>query len=384
MSTVTTFATSGRFLGHGVIRAIFLAVAMIIFALNISAFFSWNERGGVHDSICYLRQAHLFQRFGLSGIDTDLRRDNDGFLQKAQLDIGLTPEAHPGLAICHTSMPSGKQVIQYPPGTGFIMAAFPAGSQVAWLYTTSMLVVMSSIIFLILLADTRASIIFTGLFGLCALYLMVNPTKASYSMAPTTVLCIVAAILSPLLFLAHRLRYRLLMGALVGLLLGLSVSFRTANLLLVTGYVVVLAFKFLQKRDRSSFAVGASFAVFYSIGLLPSLVANYVNAGSPFATTYSAQDTAPLDLTFSAAAKYLRDLQGYLVVLSAAGTVWMLRNSRCLAPVLVVAINLVINVGFFFAHPLVQQYYIMPTVTLALWALLAQWLFETRQRPLGM
>ena len=34
----------------------------------------WNESRGVYDDICYLRQAHLFQRFGLDGFDTDIVR----------------------------------------------------------------------------------------------------------------------------------------------------------------------------------------------------------------------------------------------------------------------------------------------------------------------
>ena len=40
----------------------------------------WNEARGVYDDVCYLRQAHLFQRFGLAGFDTDISRDDDGYL----------------------------------------------------------------------------------------------------------------------------------------------------------------------------------------------------------------------------------------------------------------------------------------------------------------
>ena len=38
---------------------------------------NWTERTGVYDDICYLRQAHLFQRFGLGGFDTNISRDDD-------------------------------------------------------------------------------------------------------------------------------------------------------------------------------------------------------------------------------------------------------------------------------------------------------------------
>ena len=37
----------------------------------------WSESRGVYDDICYLRQAHLFQRFGLRGINTDIAFDDD-------------------------------------------------------------------------------------------------------------------------------------------------------------------------------------------------------------------------------------------------------------------------------------------------------------------
>ena len=50
---------------------------------------NWTERTGVYDDICYLRQAHLFQRFGLGGIDTYLSRDNDGYFANLAREIGF-------------------------------------------------------------------------------------------------------------------------------------------------------------------------------------------------------------------------------------------------------------------------------------------------------
>jgi len=41
----------------------------------------WSEARGVSpDDVCYLRQAHLFQRFWLGGLDTDISRDDDRYL----------------------------------------------------------------------------------------------------------------------------------------------------------------------------------------------------------------------------------------------------------------------------------------------------------------
>ena len=42
-------------------------VCLVILVSNIWTISRWNESRGVYDDICYLRQAHLFQRYGLDG-----------------------------------------------------------------------------------------------------------------------------------------------------------------------------------------------------------------------------------------------------------------------------------------------------------------------------
>ena len=49
---------------------------------------NWTERTGVYDDICYLRQAHLFQRFGLGGFDTNISRDDDRYFATLAREIG--------------------------------------------------------------------------------------------------------------------------------------------------------------------------------------------------------------------------------------------------------------------------------------------------------
>jgi hypothetical protein len=80
----------------------------------------WTERTGVYVDICYLRQAHLFQRFGLAGLDTSISRDDDGYFSSLAREIGYTGWADPSRAPCHTPIGT-KRVIQYPPGTGFAL-----------------------------------------------------------------------------------------------------------------------------------------------------------------------------------------------------------------------------------------------------------------------
>ena len=74
----------------------------------------------------------------------------------------------------------------------------------------------------------------------------------------------------------------------VGLLIGLSVNFRLPNLFLSAGYFLFLAGAFLLARNRETFLQGLAFGVAFLVGMTPTLVANAINAGSPFATTYGA------------------------------------------------------------------------------------------------
>ena len=53
---------------------------LLLLASQVWSMLHWNEARGVYDDVCYLRQAHLFQRFGLGGFDTDISRDDDGYL----------------------------------------------------------------------------------------------------------------------------------------------------------------------------------------------------------------------------------------------------------------------------------------------------------------
>src|SRR5713101_3671798 len=87
----------------------------LILASNVWSMSRWSEARGVYDDVCYLRQAHLFQRFGLSGFDTDVSRDDDHYLSSKLKEIGFPSWNDATTAPCHTPMPaSGKLVIQYP------------------------------------------------------------------------------------------------------------------------------------------------------------------------------------------------------------------------------------------------------------------------------
>ncbi len=348
-------------------------VCFLILASNVWTMSRWNEARGVYDDVCYLRQAHLFQQFGLSGLNTDIVRDDDHYLANKLQAIGFADWKEISRIPCHILMPATQRyVIQYPPGTGFLLALFPEGFQVIPLYVSASVIIFGFAILAIASATTLSSIMLTAVFVELALYLMINPTKASYSMAPTMVVCALAGYLTARFF-SGQPRRRLMLAGLIGLLIGLAVNFRLPNLFLSAGYFVFFFVSFLISRKRETFLQGALFGAAFLVGIAPTLLANAINAGSPFRTTYGGVDVTPPDLSFSVIWQYVADMQFVLLVLAAAWTIWTLRSRRWNAArqvALVTAGNLLVNLAFFMSHPIFTPYYTIPVAMLSLWSLL--------------
>jgi len=345
-------------------------LCLVVLASNLWTMRNWTERTGVYDDLCYLRQAHLFQRFGLGGLDTDIARDDDQYFATLEREIGHPSWNDPAHPACHNPMKAtGKIVIQYPPGTGFLMAIFPSGFQRVPLYAAANFVIFSVGLLAIWLAKTSQAAVRSSGIGALALYFMVNPAKASFSMAPTMAVCALAGYLTVVMFTAENRRSRLIATSLTGLLLGLSVSFRIPNLLLSAGPFLWLSVEALKRRETAAVLCLAFFGTAYLAGITPTLVSNIINAGSPFSTTYGPDDTV-LDLTFAIVREYISDMQGALIAVVLAWAIWNLRSAtRNLVPAVVIT-NLFCNVLFFLSHPLFNPYYLMPVAMLSLWSLL--------------
>ena len=346
----------------------------LVLASNVWSMSHWSEARGVYDDICYLRQAHLFQRFGLGGLDTDISRDDDRYLAAKLKEIGFPTWRDTATAPCHTPMPATKKlVMQYPLGTGFVLALFPQGFQVIPLYVSATVIVFGFALLAIFYARSQSSILLTAAFGCLAIYLMINPAKASYSIAPTMVVCVLAGFLTARLFLAGQRQQRLLLTALVGLLIGVAVNFRLPNLFLSSGYFLFFFAAFLLSRKIETALQGMVFGAAFLAGMAPTLVANAINAGSPFSTTYGGVDVTPPDFSFSVIRSYLADLQSVLLLLAMAWTALILRRRRgngVRQVALVMAGNLLVNLAFFLSHPVFTPYYTIPVAMLSLWSLL--------------
>lgn len=355
------------------VKVFFSIVFLAILASNVRLISQWTESRGVYDDICYLRQAHLFQRFGWNGLDTSLERETDGYLAGKLRSIGFANWNEPTRAPCHMqTADGGKWVMTPPPGTGFVLALFPDGFQVVPLYIAANVIIAGFALYGLWRAREKGTVTLAALFGTLAIYFMINPTKASYSMAPTMVVCALAGLLTAKLFVDEG-RRRLLLIALVGVLLGLSASFRIANVFLAAGYFLFFGLAFLRWRTRESFVDGLLLGLGFLVGMLPVFAANLVNSGNPLVSAYGGQDTAPPSLDPAVLKAYLHDTQFPLMLVACAGTALLWRFAsrsgvRQLARL--VAANLALNLAFFATHPVFTQYYIIPILMLSLWTLL--------------
>lgn len=357
-----------------VLKAACGLLCFLILASNVWSMSHWSEARGVYDDVCYLRQAHLFQRFGFDGLNTDISRNDDHYLQTKLKEIGYPSWSDPATAPCHIAMPAtNKLVMQYPPGTGFVLALFPQGFQVIPLYVLATVVIFGFALLGIFRARSRTAILLTTAFGCLAIYLMINPTKASYSVAPTMPVCALAGYLTAKLFLAKERRQQLVLTGLIGLLIGLAVNFRLPNLFLSSGYFLFFLVALLPSRKIEIVVQGLVFGLALLVGIVPTLLANAINAGSPFATTYGSADLKPPDFSFGVIWSYLADMQFVLLVLAIAWTALILRSRRgggIRQVALVTTGNLAFNLAFFLSHPVFTPYYTIPIAMLSLWSLL--------------
>jgi hypothetical protein len=371
------------------LKIVFAVLCLVMLALQLRSMSGWNEARGVFDDICYLRQAHLFQRFGLAGFDTDMSRDDDGFVRSKFREIGFSGWKDDKELPCHnTFSATGKIVIQYPPGPGMVLALFPEGHQVVPMFMLSTIAVFAFACLAIFRARKPASIVTAGLFGCLAIYLMINPIKASYSMAPTAVISALCGYLTVRCFGEPHENRRLAPLLTLGVLFGLSVNFRLANIFLCGGCSLFLLIDFLRSRQAQQFWRGALFALVLVVGMLPTLISYWVNTGSPFISTYSgAPDVQPLDFSLTAIKGYLGDyLQVALLALAIACMVglWPARDQGLKRVARLTALNLAINLAFFLTYPIATPYYTIPVALLSLWTLLSAVVEQEAQaEPLG-
>ena len=148
-------------------------------------------------------------------------------------------------------------------------------------------------------------------------------------MAPTMVACALAGFLTARFFLAGQPRHRLLLaGAYRSPHRGVR-EFQIAEFVAVIRLFVCFSPFHFYGPVKSRLALqGALFGAALLAGMAPTLIANAINAGSPFSTTYGGVDVTPPELNFGIVWQYVADMQFVLLVLAGAWTVLMWRSNR--------------------------------------------------------
>ena len=352
-----------------------IACALILL-LQLVAMSKWPNIRGIHDDLCYLRQAHLFQTLGVHGLNTDITLDTDNYFR----DL-IKPVVPDGTPVCHpSSNPNGHRVLQFPPGPGFLLSLFPDGNRGRDLTMAMTIAVFLLSVAAIWRARTPYTVLGCGVFGFLSIYFMINPIKGSYSVPPTVVICAVIGLLTSRLALLKQQTSKLLTLATIGLLLGFLFNLRIANVLLLTGYAAMLLTGFINRRDLSSFFEGATLLAAYIVGAMPTLIAQHINAGSAFSTTYGTGDQVPPQLTLETLIYYTTSTQGTLTFIAIGWAAYMIIKSKLVDQRRVAwatLINCAVTFTFFVFRPipLVMPYYLIPVAALSLWTLLSLHLY---------
>ena len=365
---------------------IVVAIFYVAAALEVTKFD--NNRDG-NDDVCYLRQAHLFRDRGwIRGLNTD--SDDGRYISGKFSELKISDRYSPFLR-CERLLPdSGRVFLQYPFGTGFLLSLFPPFAQPNWLYVASTTVVFILVCSALLTSRSVAALIAVAVAGGGNLYMMVNPSKASYSIAPTMPICIVLGFMTVWTFAADRAWKRIMFAGAAGLLLGVATDLRLSSSLLAFGFAAAFAVQFVYRRNWEHFLRPAAFALCCLVALTPLIVSNILNGGSPFATGYRGDDTELPDLSLS----HLRTmLEWYglhthgLLLWSAVALLAIiiikrgsLRLNGTNAIIGVCVSNLIFNMSFFLTHPILSQYYTIPPTILTIWTIVFAWHASERNR----
>lgn len=269
-------------------KAAALALVLVVLWLALAAIPSDAELPVGCDDFGYQRQAQLFRERGLAGFDTQLSSPAARRLLAMMRDSGAPASAwYQAVAPhCHHYKPAtGVVVLQYPPGTGAVMAVLPRAGQSRTLRMTGV-VLLAAILAIAVGGATSTAAIWIGA-GATALALH-GATVGSDSVAIGSA----AAAATGLLMVPALERRSAAWLLSFGIVAGLAASFRITNLAFGAAAGLALLWMAIRQRRRRDLTGLIVLSVGLAIGLAPLLWANFINAGSPIATTYSPVDAA--------------------------------------------------------------------------------------------
>ena len=383
-----------------------------LFGFILFGLFLWSTRQPTQlyaygcDSFGYARQAQLFREHGLiKGLDT--RMSDPGaqrLIDVARLAGGNTQDWQELVApLCHHYKEGVHAVVlQYPPGTGLMLAMFGEPYSLRGLLLLSMALAAIAICLPIVVGKRSTPALISGalLYGLIAWTIKQTDAFASYSIIASIGL---ASLVAMLLYLQRALvlptqGQRQLLSIALGASCGMLVAVRLPNAFIVCGVATVVLFGDgslypIQLRKAWQrvwpFALGL-FAVTAPLVLLP----NYINAGGIFLTTYNSFDATPpvvsRDVVFDGfrfyyGAGFSSPAVVVVTVLLALGACQriFIKSRRAQSGVFVGAvIAFVLSLIFFVTHTIRISYYLLPVCIFVLVALYSDAGLPSKPNPL--
>ncbi len=333
------------------------------------------------DSYGYLKQAELFKKNGpIEGLKTATQAEEAGFLLNIASKINTNPLNWSEIIAPHCThydRTTQQIILQYPPGTGYLLSLLPEGKE---LQALSLLLVFSILIFYVFANLITQNFKFFFILSF-SVYIALNTVLKfqipSYSIPVTIVLLIWIALLLFIIQFERNFK-NILLSAVLGILTGLLLDVRIASVLIAPafiGYLLIKAYAAIQAK-KFSLSVPITGILFFSLAITPLLIANFVNAGGAFNSTYNVYDkevrTNSIELFVENFKYYLTDNSAsVLAVLALCVMGFQLsgglskKNLAGLKTLIVIVVFLA-DFVFFCLKPIVIDYYFLPTALFCL------------------
>ncbi len=372
---MSTFEADGRTAewgaGHVTARVAALVLLVLVMLGNVWMLSMRAEVPAGCDDFGYMRQAELFRDKGLDGFDTRLTTPAAEQLFKLMRDSGVpaeqwyqavAPHCH------HYRADTGKVILQYPPGTGALMALFPEERQQRLLRIAS--VVAIAAIFAVLIGMTPNAL--AAALGIAAAAASMWATAAgSDSVAPATA----AAALTGLLLVPALERRNWLALLAFGVVAGLAGSLRVTSLIIPVAAGLVLLTILATERRWINALPPVLLGLGLAVGLAPFGWANWLNTGSVLTTTYSGIDAAAPKLTMEGLGRglefYFNLNPSGLLLMGAVAAVLLVFIERPRSPAAGAAfLALLGSLLYLVPKDVLMGYYLIPAATFGLAAVI--------------
>ena len=355
------------------------------------------------DSFGYARQAQLFREHGLiKGLDTRINApDAQRLIDVARLNGGDRQGWQDLVApLCHHYKESVHAIVlQYPPGTGLMLAMFAEPYSLRGLLLLSMALAAIAVCLPIAVGNRSTPALISGalLFGLIAWTVKQPDAFASYSVIASIGLASLAAMF---LYLHQAVaspagRQRQCLSGALGACCAMLVAVRLPNAFIICGVASVVMFGdgglYPIQLRKIWHRVWPFALAFLAVAVPLVLYPNYINAGGIFQTTYNSIDAAPpvvsKDVIFEGFGYYYAAgfsspaviVVTVLLALGACERIFIKPRRTESGLFFGALIAFVLSLSFFVTHPIRIPYYLLPACIFSLVALYSD--FVLRSEP---